>query len=59
MTYEIELEEFRRFKLIDNDQSNAITWNEYVEFETSNLLSKKNKVRNSYIVNNSQLLEQY
>jgi hypothetical protein len=51
MTYEIEIEEFRRFKLIDNDQSNAITWNEYVEFETSNLLSKKNKVRNSSINN--------
>jgi hypothetical protein len=46
MTYEIEIEEFRRFRLIDSDQSNAITWNEFVEFETSNLLAKKNKVRN-------------
>lgn len=44
MTSEIELEEYRRFKLIDSNNSGAITWNEYVEFETADLLAKKNKV---------------
>ena len=44
MPPEIELEEYRKFNLIDSDKSCAITWNEYVEFETANILSKRNKV---------------
>jgi len=44
MPPEIELEEYRKFNLIDSDKSCAITWNEYVEFETASILSKRNKV---------------
>ena len=43
MTPETELEEKRRFNLMDLDKSGSITWNEFVDFETANLLSKKNK----------------
>ena len=49
MTSELELEEFRRFKLIDISNSGAITWNDFVEFETADLLAKKNKVKHKNI----------
>jgi hypothetical protein len=45
MTTENELEEKRRFHLMDLENSGSITWNEFVNFETANLLSKKNKVK--------------
>ena len=44
MTTENETEEKKRFNLMDLDKTGSITWNEFVDFETANLLSKKNKV---------------
>lgn len=44
MTNENEIEEKKRFSLMDLDNTGSITWNEFVDFETANLLSKKNKV---------------
>ena len=41
--------EERRFRLIDMDDSGTITWNEFVDFETADLLSKKNKVKGQHI----------
>lgn len=41
---EKEVMERARFSLIDKDGSGTITWNEFVEFEAADLLSKKNKV---------------
>lgn len=43
MTPERQLEELRRFKLMDLENTGSITWNDFVDFETANLLSKKIK----------------
>jgi hypothetical protein len=48
LTAENEKEEIRRFHLMDLDNTGTITWNEYVDFETASLLSKKNKVYESF-----------
>lgn len=45
MTNENEMEEKKRFQLMDLDNTGSITWNEFVDFETASLLSRKNKVR--------------
>ena len=44
MTPEREKEEEKRFKLIDLENNGIITWNDFIEFEASNLIAKKNKV---------------
>lgn len=44
LTPENEIEEKRRFNLMDLDKTGTITWNEFVDFETASLLSRKNKV---------------
>lgn len=44
LTPENEAEEKRRFALMDLDKTGTITWNEFVDFETASLLSRKNKV---------------
>ena len=40
---QITAERFR-YNLIDLDHNGYITWNEFLEFETGEILSKKNKV---------------
>ena len=44
MTEEEIKNEERRFRLIDMDDSGTITWNEFIDFETADLLARKNKV---------------
>jgi hypothetical protein len=44
MTEEDEIEEERRFRLMDYNNCGFITWNAFIEFEAANLISKKNKV---------------
>jgi hypothetical protein len=39
-----EREEEKRFKLIDIRNNYLISWDDFISFETLNLLSKKNKV---------------
>ncbi len=39
-------DEERRFRLIDVNNSGSISWNEFVDFESAEILSKKNKVTN-------------
>ena len=41
---ERKIEEINRFKLIDSNNRGHFTWNEYLEFKTGELLSKRNKV---------------
>ena len=45
ITEQILAEEKIKFKLIDVDSNGYITWNEYLEFETAEILSKMNKVK--------------
>jgi hypothetical protein len=44
MTDEQEKEEEKRFRLTDINKNGIITWNEFIDFEASNLIAKKNKV---------------
>jgi hypothetical protein len=48
MTEEIDLEEERRFRLIDYNNLGFITWNAFIEFEAANLISKRNKVKQKW-----------
>lgn len=56
MTNENEIEEKKRFSLMDLDNTGSITWNEFVDFETANLLSKKNKVELSNHLSKKELI---
>lgn len=56
MTHENETEEKKRFNLMDLDKTGSITWNEFVDFETANLLSKKNKVELSNHLSKKELI---
>jgi hypothetical protein len=42
-------EEKIKFKLIDVDSNGYITWSEYLEFETAEILSKMNKVKTTCV----------
>lgn len=56
MTTENEIEEKRRFHLMDLNNTGSITWNEFVDFETAHLLSRKNKVELSNHLSKKELI---
>jgi hypothetical protein len=44
-----ELEEKRRFHLIDTDNSGTVAWSEFINYEAAQLLIRKNKVNNNLL----------
>ena len=49
ITEQILAEDKIKFKLIDVDSNGYITWNEYLEFETAEILSNMNKVKTTCV----------
>ena len=56
MTEEQQAHERTRFHLMDLENNGYITWNEFLDFEASELLSKKNKVELSNALTMKELL---
>lgn len=44
MTSEKYFQEETKFRLMDKDSSGSITWNDFFQYETANLIARKNKV---------------